>query len=238
MPHFTSLASSTTQVSAFCRAVIQRLFPHQLLGEGNAKDHNWTILLHNVDAFVKARRFESFTLEDVMHGIEIHGIEWLRPTTLCPGQKMARPDYDKRRQILMELVYYIFDSFLMPLIRFNFHVTESSVHRNRLFYFRHDVWRRISEPALTRLKANMFEEMPAATAQKILGKRALGYSNVRLLPKEAGMRPIANLRKRMRIVRNGSAVLGRSINSVLTPAFNVLNYEKVCCRLLGFIART
>jgi hypothetical protein len=122
----------------------------------------------------------------------------------------------------------MFDSFIIPLIRSNFHVTESSHHRNRLFYFRHDVWRKMTEPALLALKASMLEEMPTSLATSILTRRTLGFSQIRLLPKATGLRPIANLRRRAQSLRGGKTVLGRSINSVLTPVFNVLKYEKVC----------
>ncbi|TKA71880.1 hypothetical protein B0A55_06334 [Friedmanniomyces simplex] len=107
-----------------------------------------------------------------------------------------------------------------------FHVTESNVHRNQLFYFRHDDWKAMTEPALSSLKAGMLEECSAATVRKMLAKRALGVSQVRLLPKESGMRPIINLRRRVQSLQHGQMVLGRSINSLLTPAFSVLNYEK------------
>ena len=40
------------------------------------------------------------------------------------------------------------------------------------------------------------------------------------------MRPIINLRRRMQRVQRGQMVLGKSINSLLTPTFSVLNYEK------------
>lgn len=131
-----------------------------------------------------------------------------------------------------ELIYYLFDSFVIPLIRSNFYVTESSQHRNKLFYFRHDIWRRITEPALSSLKTTMLEELPSAVATKTLTRRALGFSQIRLLPKATGMRPVSNLRRRAQVLKNGKAVLGRSINSVLAPVFNVLNYEKVCQTVL------
>lgn len=75
------------------------------------------------------------------------------------------------------------------------------------------------------LKASMFEEVPVARAQRILGGRKLGWSAVRLLPKETGFRPIMNLRRR--VIGKGSA-LGSSINGVLKPVYNILTYEKVC----------
>ncbi|KAK5006261.1 Telomerase reverse transcriptase, partial [Cryomyces antarcticus] len=57
----------------------------------------------------------------------------------------------------------------------------------------------------------MYEEMKTNQVVKILAARPLGFSQIRLLPKVFG---------------NGRIVLGRSINSVMTPVFNVLNYEK------------
>jgi hypothetical protein len=59
-----------------------------------------------------------------------------------------------------EFVYWLFDSFIIHLIRTNFYVTETSVHKNRVFYFRHDIWREISSPSINELKQNMLEEVP------------------------------------------------------------------------------
>jgi telomerase reverse transcriptase len=140
---------------------------------------------------------------------------------------MAKSDHDKRREIFLEFVYWVFDSFLIPLVRSNFHVTESNIHRNRLFYFRHDVWRMLAEPTLSNLRFNLFEEVRTDHATKLLSSRPLGFSKIRLLPKKVGVRLITNLKRRQQIVRNGVTTLGRSINSVMSPAFNVINYEKV-----------
>ena len=126
----------------------------------------------------------------------------------------------------MELLYYVFDSILIPLVRSNFHVTESKMHQNRLFYFRHDIWRALTEPAITNLKLSMFEEIPTLKAKKILDARMLGFSQIRLLPKANGLRPITNLRRRVTKLQNGKIALGRSINAVMTPVFNMLDLEK------------
>ncbi len=142
------------------------------------------------------------------------------------GTAMSQSDRTKRIEIFSEFIYYVFDSIVIPLIRSNFHVTESSAHRNRLFFFRHDVWRTLSEPALTKLKLSMFEEMDTEKALSRLEARSLGFSQIRLLPKETGVRPIMNLRRRMLKTYNGNKILGRSVNSVMAPVFNMLSYEK------------
>lgn len=150
---------------------------------------------------------------------------WTAPARTS-DQKMSISDFEKRKELVAEFVYYLFDSFLMPLVRSNFHVTESSAHRNRLFYFRQDVWQKISEPAMEGLKASLFEELKTEMVRAKLASRTFGFSHVRLLPKAVGFRPITNLRRRPYVWQNGKRMLGRSINSAIAPAFRVLNYEK------------
>ena len=151
---------------------------------------------------------------------------WLNPAHVNHSLKVAVSDFQKRKEILLEFLYYVFDSLLIPLIRSNFHVTESNVHQNRLFYFRHDVWRTLTEPVMAGFKVTMYEEIKTVKAQKLLDARALGFSQIRLLPKSNGVRPITNLRRRVTKLQNGKFTLGRSINSIMAPVFNVFDFEK------------
>lgn len=72
----------------------------------------------------------------------------------------------------------------------------------------------------------MFEEVKLEQARKLLDLRLLGFSQVRLLPKETGVRPIMNLKRRT-IKKSWKNALGPSINSVLAPVYNIFSYEKV-----------
>ena len=219
-------ASTAAKVSAYCRAAVIKVFPRETWGYGVNGYANQRLVLLCVDRFVRLRRYESMSLHDVLHLMKIRDVQWLTtPNTKCDA-KLSNTDHTKRKEIMAELLYYLFDSYLIPLIRGCFHVTESNVHRNQLFYFRHDVWQAMSEPALSSLKNTMLEECSASTVRKMLTTRALGISQVRLLPKEQGMRPIINLRRRVQKLQYGNVVLGRSINSILTPAFSALNCEK------------
>lgn len=142
------------------------------------------------------------------------------------GQKLCKTDMDKRREILDEFLYYLFDSLLVPLIRSNFYVTDTNTHKYRLVFFRHDVWRHIAEPAMAALKAKMFEEVKLEDAMSILQSRRLGFSSLRLMPKTETMRPIMNLGKRP-VMSGGRQTLGRSINKLLSPIHQVLRLETV-----------
>lgn len=153
-------------------------------------------------------------------------MEWLVPLNISPDARAAPTDMRKRTDLFLEFLYYIFDSILIPLLRSNFHITESAVHKNHLFYFRHDVWRAMAEPAMTTIKLNLFKEIDTQKAKRLLDARTLGFSQIRLLPKATGVRPITNLRRRMTNLKNGRVVLGRSINSVMTPVFSILDFER------------
>ena len=133
---------------------------------------------------------------------------------------------NKRYEIFKEFLYYVFDSLLIPLIRSNFYVTESNVHRYQIFYFRHDAWKCVAEPAVAKLKGNMFEEVKLDDALRILDSRRLSFSQLRLLPKGSGLRPIMNLRRRT-LAKGPAKLLGPSINSVLGPVHTLLKLEKV-----------
>jgi telomerase reverse transcriptase len=219
-------AAPLGNVSAFCRAAIRHVFPLEFFGDHEGETGNFAVVTRCVDNFVRLRRYETTSLHDVMQGITLSDIQWPASAKADQKSNMSRSDFETRKDIMSELLYYVFDSYLIPLIRSHFYVTESSAHRNQLFYFRHDLWQSLSEPALNSLKLEMFEECSAVELGNAMAQRALGVSKVRLLPKEVGMRPIINLRRRVQRHKNGPHALGKSINSILTPAFSILNYEK------------
>ncbi|KAL2259032.1 hypothetical protein VTK26DRAFT_7436 [Humicola hyalothermophila] len=225
---FTALADLATpvsSVSAFCQKVVSKVIPDDFWGQDpSSQEHNKACFLKKVHHFVRLRRFESMCLHEVMQGMRISDIGWLKPPGL-EDRKSSQSDIRKRIEIFYEFLYYLFDSFLIPLIRSNFYVTESSVDRYRLFFFRHDVWRYVAEPAMAALKTSMFEEVRLDEALRILQSRPLGFSQIRLLPKQTTMRPITNLRRRM-LLKGDKKGLGPSINTILSPVSSMLKLEK------------
>ncbi|PIA90296.1 Telomerase reverse transcriptase [Cercospora beticola] len=216
-------ACSLAEVSSFCRAAVMRVFRKDLWGTGEASSSNVKVLLSNVDTFVRLRRYETLSLHDVVQKMSLD-VDWLQPQNQDRGARLSATDFAKRKELMSEILYYLFDSFLIPLIRGHFHVTESNGQRNQLFYFRQDVWKALCEPAMESLRVDMLEQ--CKNGYDSTSTRQLGVSHVRLVPKESGMRPIINLRRRIQKMQHGRLVLGRSINSLLTPTFSILNYEK------------
>lgn len=219
-------ATPAANVSAFCQSAMRKLLPRNALGVGVDGARNFSNFMASVDRYLKMRRFESLSLHEVIQGIKLTCIPWLRSPKVAESAKMSQSDRRKRLEILLEFVYYLFDSVLVPLIRSNFYVTESSTHRNQLFYFRHDIWRKVSEPSLAVLKIRVFEELTPKAATRALNSGCLGFSNVRLLPKSNTFRPIVNLGRRTMKKSGGVAALGKSINKMLEPVFDILSCEK------------
>ena len=74
LPKGQSLIDSATpssDVSAFCRAVLSKLIPDKLWGCGPEGLRNKDRVLHTVDRFVRLRRFESMSLHVVVQGLEV-----------------------------------------------------------------------------------------------------------------------------------------------------------------------
>ncbi|OAF54483.2 hypothetical protein VC83_09002 [Pseudogymnoascus destructans] len=218
------LATPSANVSAFCRAMLGRVIPDEFFGTGEDQTHNKQVLMKNVDRFINLRRFETHSLHDATQGMKISTIPWLNCGN-SENAKGSQSDTRKKWEIFYEFMYYIFDSLIIPLIRCNFHVTESGVHRYRIFFFRQDVWRNLAEPVMASLKLAMFEEVDINMANSVLDSRTIGFSQIRLLPKEKGVRPILNLRRRQ-LRRDSKRALGPSINSTLAPVYNMLTFEK------------
>ncbi|KAJ6790258.1 hypothetical protein PWT90_09861 [Aphanocladium album] len=218
------LATPVAHVSAFLQAVLSKVVPDAFWGEGDDLTHNKTLLSKKVHHFVTLRRFETMNLHEISQGFKTSNMEWPQLPGQS-GQKPSQQETKKQLELFHEFLYYIFDSLLIPLARNTFYITESNSHRYQVFYFRHDVWRLVSERAMGAIKDGMLEELKVGDVQRAADSRRLGFSQIRLLPKGATLRPIMNLRRRYPAKHN-KKILGPSINSVLTPIYNVLKLEK------------
>ncbi|KAG2017771.1 hypothetical protein CC2G_007253 [Coprinopsis cinerea AmutBmut pab1-1] len=222
-PRFIEFACTHTEVFRYVALVTTAVIPMSFWGDRA----NFKRVMKVVKRFITCRRYETFSLHFALQNFSTTACEWLAP----PGEKaqaqkrVSVSDSLKRRELLEEFLFWYLDGFVTPLLKTTFYITESSAFRNQILYFRQDDWKILCEPLLDRLIHGMFERIPDKHAKEILRQRSLGFSFVRLLPKETGVRPIVNLRKKKPIT-TGNYTADRSINQVLQTAFNILSYEK------------
>ncbi|KAG5520077.1 hypothetical protein PMAC_001153 [Pneumocystis sp. 'macacae'] len=186
---FIGMTTPYSHVSRFLIAIIKKIIPKGFYGS----DSNFENILDSINTFVRMRRFESISLHSLMHSLKVKTVSWLEFNNNC---RMSLWDFQKRISIFSELIYWTFDSLIIPLIRSHFYVTESSVYRNKVLYFRHDIWKSLSEPQIYRIKSLMFSDLSLVNLKDVSSDFYLGYSYIRLLPKEIGVRPIINLKKK------------------------------------------
>lgn len=74
-PSMLDHSTSTSMVSAFCRAVLAYIIPPAFWGYGLAKNEHEKVFLQNVDRFIKLRRFETLSLHEISQGIKVISTE-------------------------------------------------------------------------------------------------------------------------------------------------------------------
>ncbi|KAG8769178.1 hypothetical protein FRC12_005119, partial [Ceratobasidium sp. 428] len=226
-PRFVEFACSHHEVLRYVKTVVDEVIPHAFWGSVA----NRQVIDNHIEKVVTQRRFETLTLHALMQRLCMADCEWLGETK---DRRVCQSDALKRAELFREFIYWFFDSFLMPLIRTSFYVTETSALQHQLLYFRHDDWHTLCIPLLDKLSGETFERIDPSELDP---SRRLGISHVRLLPKETGVRPIVNLGRKARIkqakapgIRQNASPkdepLRPSVNQVLNAAFNILNYEK------------
>lgn len=219
---YPDYACTQAQVSAFARACIANVFPKAFFG-GNRNDK---LIMKAVDHFISLGKHEAMSLNNLLQGLHLQDFTWLVPPGMDPKQKMSLPDRKKRMSLLSEFLYYLFDSYLIPLLGANFFISDAASFKTRAFYFRHDVWKKLCAPVLSSLMGTMFEEVSRAEEER-LKRDGIGIGKLRLLPKEEGVRPIINLRRKGPVRQNGKMALGKSVNDAIDSLFKVLAFEKV-----------
>ncbi|KAG0259500.1 hypothetical protein DFQ27_004036 [Actinomortierella ambigua] len=197
------------------------MIPRALFGSSE----NCEVVLKAFDSFIKLGKYESMSLHYVLQGFRMSDCEWLQDPQRKEGVRVRHTtltDSKKQQDILQDLVRWLFEGFLVPLIRASFFATESSHCRNRIFYYRHDLWKLISAPAIQRLQDTLYTKMSESEKEQCYR----GYSNIRLLPKGTGVRPIMNLKRRSRRLVNGELNTLLSINKHLGVSNLVLCHEQ------------
>ncbi|OBZ72156.1 Telomerase reverse transcriptase [Grifola frondosa] len=244
-PRFAEFACNYAEVYRYAVLVTNAVIPKAFWG----CDKNFKVVLRHVKSFISARRFETVTLHAILQGFSTSECEWLalNGAGSLKQRRVSVSDSLKRRELLEEFLFWYFDSFLLPLLKSTFYVTESSAFRNKVLYFRQDDWSTLCAPLVDRLSSETFQRIEQHEAEEILRQRKLGFSFVRLLPKETGVRPIVNLRRRKPISRVSSFISAMaptrnidssgifkgpfqrpepSINQILQATFQILTHEK------------
>ncbi|KAK9169548.1 hypothetical protein Syun_001688 [Stephania yunnanensis] len=194
---------SKHQVVSFVWAVCRSVIPVDLLGTPS----NWRALRRNISKLIRLRKFEKFSVRQCIHGLEtscipllsrIHMFDCLRHHELRKGllkgcTMCSESEATLRNRLFSCWIYWLFSRLVLPIVQANFYVTESEVGKLETFYYRRNIWERITSRALSSLKKQSYHLLDDKLLRNILRKRSFGYSKVRFCPKEHGVRAVASL---------------------------------------------
>lgn len=123
------LHSSHRQVYLFVRACCLRVLPTGLFGS----TLNRNVFFRNIRKCIGLGRFEQLSLGDLMTKMKVTQCRWMAEI----HSNVAR------LRLLAKLVCWLLNSYVIVLIRSYFYVTDTAVYRNRVFYYRKGVWKKI-----------------------------------------------------------------------------------------------
>ncbi|KAM3265310.1 telomerase reverse transcriptase isoform X1 [Capsicum annuum] len=176
------------QVVSFLWAACRSIVPIGLLGTPS----NWRVLTNNIYKLVKLRRFEKFMSKQCMRKVKVSSYSPLSD---------VHP-FLLKHKILEHWIFWLFSSFVVPLLQANFYVTEVEHEKQDIFYYRKPTWKNLISKAMTCLREQGYEEKDAPDVWKIIRPRSFAFSKVRLLPKKRGVRMLANLKASLNLPVN------------------------------------
>ncbi|KAL9642153.1 hypothetical protein ABK040_007158 [Willaertia magna] len=189
---FENLMENVTpyhQVATFIKAILRKIIPLELVGGEN----NMNLIFNNIDKVVKLGRYETLTLNELMHRIKITDFKWIKNHQ----GKTDKLQLEKQKIMVQKLILFLFKNVILVLMSTYFYITESDQQRTKLIYFRREIWDLISKSAWNNLNArdSVFRKIEKAEASEILRHKKIPCSTIRLLPKQTNARPIVNLGK-------------------------------------------
>jgi telomerase reverse transcriptase len=234
LPDASASFCNAMHVASFVQAVLRHVLPPELLG-ADKDDGNWNQLLDcHVDNFVRLRRYEDLANKNVMSGMKVTKIAWLFAKQDA-FKSASRSDHQTAQELLTRVLRWVFGQFVVPLLANCFYVTESEFSGRQVLYYRKPAWTVFRALSMKKLLAEQFVELSPERARDLLKNQEMGFSRLRLFPKETGVRPIATLSKREFVhvqeepaskkAKFDAAKFAMSTNRILGDAFAVLKYE-------------
>ncbi|XP_046572024.1 telomerase reverse transcriptase-like [Haliotis rubra] len=198
------------QVFLYLRALCLQVFPLDMFGG----DHNRKVFFKHLHDVVTLGRHEKYCLGQTMMHVKVKSYKCLQPE---PGGHPCRV----RR--VAQILWWLLNSFICPVIKSFFYVTNTNIYRNRVVYYRKSVWIRLHTRTLTALKQKkMMSPITQTKVEHLLDSgQALGISYLRFLPKLTSLRPVVNMGRKPEPWTKKKL----SINSQLRTCLSILQYH-------------
>lgn len=207
----------------FLKCICNKVVPKELWGSSENKE----TFFRNLAKFIRLYQAEKFTLAQMMAGIKVSSCEWLQVKKNEKKKHVPLSDSCKQLDLLSQFIWWFVTNYLMVVLKTFFYITESGIHRQRVFYYRKPIWEKIHQFGLTTFCGKFFKPLKTAEAENLLCRpSSLGFSPLRFIPKTSTVRPITNMRHCPTSKEPIVAQKQQSVNLKLQNLFEVLKFEK------------
>ena len=167
----------TKNVIKFCVAVVRKLLPVRFWGHGK---NQMRFLEQTLPAIIRLRRNELFPNSTLIHGIRITYLGWLSEADA------TRRHHSRWHLRVLAVLRWLIHSYLFELLQRTFYITETQFGHQTLRHYRKPVWVLLRSHSWNELSQyTWLAERPTAEEPPFV------QSELRLVPKESGVRPIA-----------------------------------------------
>ena len=128
-PRFAEFSCSHNDVTAYVKKCVMNVVPLEIFGSENVKLVHTRVVIYfccayvldahyfhiDIDAFVRARRSETFSIHQLMQGIKLSTVEWLNAAT-----DRGRPTvtHARKRVVLYgDMMRWLFDEFITAVLQ-------------------------------------------------------------------------------------------------------------------------
>lgn len=184
---------SQYQVFGFLIAVLKRVLP-----EAFHKNFSFMRnLRQKLWVFLKMPRFEKMSVNELIVGVSLKAIAPIFDLKRTNSAFQSLSEHEKIKSLFKNFMHFLFESFLIELLRSNFYITEAANSRSRLVFYRHDVWTQLTLPVIESLQESMFQPIFGNTSDAFaVPVNSLSKARCRLVPKDNGtFRPIMAFKK-------------------------------------------
>lgn len=180
---FFDMASDITSVANFVKSVCRRCFTISNTW-GSRRNHNK--FMSRLDEFLSLNKGESMTMSQIIAGMKVSDFAWMgglngKQTCMSPLTQLpkilSQPDIDR---VLSQFIFWIFTSFVIPLISVFFYVTEGEGQGSKVFYFRKPVWRQITSLGCEQVKKSFAQLSENANSSSMSKKRKANGPSIEL----------------------------------------------------------
>lgn len=193
---YDKLLNSTIEYSNIYNLLkdyIKSIIPRSFIG-----DKNLNIIINKLWSFIILNRFETFNKISLFEKKEFdfNDIKWL---SKCFSMKKTDKSMKKlillKNFIMKNLIFTIYDFFIVQFLRSHFYITERQGFNYKIFYYHKCNWNYIMK--ITELKfSNQYTSIAKIAAIEKLKEKDLAPGKMRVVPKNNTYRPIVSYKKK------------------------------------------